>query len=78
MKMIQKFAALLIVLSSGVNGFNDGAPPDTCVKERFNQPNHGQYRSQPLETSPYQVIASSSAYQPGETITCKISGREFT
>lgn len=71
--MIQKFAALLIVVLSNfvVEGFNDGAPPDTCVKERFNQPNHGQYRSQPLETLPYQVVASSSAYQPGETISCK-------
>lgn len=52
-----------------VSSFPDGAPPDTCVKERFNQPNHGQYRAQPLETLPYSVFASSAFYQPGDSIT---------
>jgi hypothetical protein len=52
-----------------VQAFGNGAPADVCVKERFNQPNHGEYRSQPLETIPYQVIASAASYQPGDSIT---------
>lgn len=48
-----------------------GAPPDTCVKERFNQPYHGKARSQSLESIPYQVVASSGHYSPDQTIQGK-------
>lgn len=51
------------------NGFPDGGPADTCVKpERFNQPNHGQARSQPLNTLPYEIVATTDTYQPGQQI----------
>lgn len=59
---------LFVVLS---NGFPDGAPPDTCVKDRFNQPNHGKARTQELSTLPFQVVASSAYYGPGQSISCK-------
>lgn len=36
--------------------------------ERFNQPNHGQSRTQPLGTLPYEVIATTDQYQPGQQI----------
>lgn len=61
----------LVMLSTVLilaDGFPDGAPADTCVKARFNQPNHGQARSQPLNTLPYQVVASSDQYAPGQQI----------
>lgn len=48
--------------------FPDGGPPDTCVKERFNQPNHGKARSQPLDNLPFEVRATSDSYQPGQQI----------
>lgn len=51
-----------------VSGFPDGAPADTCVKNRVNQPNHGAARSQELGALPYQVVADSDAYQPGQVI----------
>lgn len=62
--------AVIVILAiiATVNSFPDGAPPDTCVKERFNQPNHGQYRTQSLETLPYRVTASAAYYQPGDQI----------
>lgn len=63
---------ILAVSAASVNSFPDGAPPDTCVKDRFNQPNHGQYRSQALESLPYQVTASSAYYQPGEQVAGKL------
>ena len=53
-----------------------GAPPDTCVKERFNQPNHGKARPLPVETSPFQVVASTSYYRPGDTIQVTIHGND--
>lgn len=49
--------------------FPDGAPVDACVKPRPNQPYHGQARTQPLHTNPYQVLASGSQYGPGTQIT---------
>lgn len=58
----------LLALTS-VNGFPDGAPVDVCVKERPNQPYHGQFRSQPANTSPYQIISSSKDYAPGKQIS---------
>lgn len=63
---------VFVVFSSiFVFGFPDGAPVDTCVKPRPNQPYHGQARSQPLNTSPYKILASSSQYGPGSQITGK-------
>lgn len=38
---------------------------------RFNQPNHGQARTQPLGTLPYEVIATTDQYQPGQQIQSK-------
>lgn len=59
-----------------MQNFIKGAPPDTCVKERFNQPNHGKARSLPLHSLPFQVDASSSHFKPGETIQVTISGHD--
>lgn len=60
----------LVLLSSiSVFGFPDGAPVDACVKPRPNQPYHGEARSQPLNTSPYKILASSSQYGPGSQVT---------
>ncbi|KAI4460217.1 cytochrome b561/ferric reductase transmembrane [Holotrichia oblita] len=59
-----------------IRGFPDGAPVDACVKPRPNQPYHGQARSQPANTNPYYVIASSDRYGPGQQITVTIQGRE--
>lgn len=64
-------AGIVIALTVSVNSFPDGAPPDTCVKDRFNQPNHGQNRAQPQESLPYKIEASSAFYKPGDTISCK-------
>jgi hypothetical protein len=63
-------AGFVIALTVSVNSFPDGAPPDTCVKDRFNQPNHGQFRAQETQP-PYKIEASSAFYKPGETISCK-------
>lgn len=63
-----EFLAVLL-LFWGVNSFPDGAPVDACVKDRANQPNHGQHRTQPLSTLPYRIIASSSYYGPNSRIT---------
>ncbi|XP_012286609.1 putative defense protein 3 [Orussus abietinus] len=60
-----------------VYGFPDGAPVDVCVKPRPNEPYHGQARSQPLESNPYSVVASSGQYGPGTQITVTISGTDF-
>ena len=62
---------IVVAFAVSVNSFPDGAPPDTCVKDRFNQPNHGQNRAQAIETLPYKVQASSAFYKPGDTISCK-------
>lgn len=56
-----------------IDCFPDGGPADTCVKpERFNQPNHGAARTQSLGTLPYEVIATTDTYQPGQQIQGKI------
>jgi hypothetical protein len=62
-------SALVVFSSISVLGFPDGGPVDACVKPRPNQPYHGQARSQPLNTSPYKILASSSQYEPGSQIT---------
>lgn len=49
--------------------FPDGAPTDTCTRvERTNQPNHGKARSQPLNTMPYKIIATTDQYNPGSFV----------
>lgn len=67
-KMISKLLVAL-VLCWGVQSFPDGAPIDTCVKERQNQPNHGQHRTQPISSLPYRVVASSMLFGPNTPIT---------
>lgn len=66
--MLCQSAFLVFLLIALSNGFPDGAPADTCVKERFNQPNHGAARSQPLGTLPYEIRATTDTYQPGQQI----------
>ncbi|XP_063360740.1 putative defense protein 3 [Cydia amplana] len=65
-----------ILLCWVVEGFPDGAPIDACVKDRPNQPNHGQHRTQPLNTLPYRVYASATNYGPNAAITVTIEGAE--
>jgi len=60
---------LVLFSSISVFGFPDGGPVDACVKPRPNQPYHGEARSQPLSTSPYKILASSSQYEPGSQVT---------
>lgn len=48
--------------------FPDGAPADTCVKQKANQPNHGASKPQSLHTLPYEVVASTDTYHPGQQI----------
>uniref|UniRef100_A0A1A9WMI8 Reelin domain-containing protein n=1 Tax=Glossina brevipalpis TaxID=37001 RepID=A0A1A9WMI8_9MUSC len=60
---------ILSVMGNVIESFPDGAPSDTCVKKRPNQPNHGQARPQPLHTNPFEVVASSEAYHPGQEIS---------
>lgn len=54
-----------------VQTFPDGAPADTCVKKRVNQPHHGAARSQPSSSLPYRIVASSDTYHPGQQIQGK-------
>lgn len=48
--------------------FPDGAPSDTCVKARANQPNHGASRTQSIHTLPYDIHATTDTYNPGQQI----------
>ncbi|KYN18110.1 Putative defense protein 3 [Trachymyrmex cornetzi] len=68
---------LVLFSSISVFGFPDGGPVDACVKPRPNQPYHGEARSQPLSTSPYKILASSSQYEPGSQVTVTIVGAQF-
>uniref|UniRef100_A0A182NN18 Reelin domain-containing protein n=1 Tax=Anopheles dirus TaxID=7168 RepID=A0A182NN18_9DIPT len=68
--------ACALVLLSATHAFPDGAPADTCVKSRTNEPNHGAARSQSLAALPYQVTASGSAYGPGSQIQVTIHGHQ--
>lgn len=54
---------LHIYISNWMAFFRIGVKP-----ERFNQPNHGSARTQPLGTLPYEVIATTDQYQPGQQI----------
>ncbi|XP_034830036.1 putative defense protein 3 [Maniola hyperantus] len=65
---------LVLFICWGVDGFPDGAPVDACVKDRANQPNHGQHRTQPLSNLPYRIVASSANYGPNSMITVTIEG----
>ncbi|KOB76486.1 Neuropeptide receptor B3, partial [Operophtera brumata] len=64
------------VLCWGVESFPDGAPIDTCVRDRPNQPNHSQHRTQSLSSLPYRVLASGTSYAPNTPITVTIEGSE--
>ncbi|XP_055324065.1 putative defense protein 3 [Sitodiplosis mosellana] len=71
-------AILLCAVFVVVNCFPDGGPADTCVKPgRFNQPNHGQARTQPIGTLPYEVVATTDQYQPGQQIQITVRGPEY-
>ncbi|XP_037944104.1 putative defense protein 3 [Teleopsis dalmanni] len=59
-----------------LNGFPNGAPADACVKKRVNQPHHGEARSQPLHTNPFEVVASAQYYHPGQEISVVIYPRD--
>ena len=59
----------LVFLPAVAMAFPDGAPVDACVKPRPNQPYHGQARSQPADSLPYTITASSNEYAPGTKIT---------
>ncbi|KAL9892179.1 putative defense protein 3 [Glossina fuscipes] len=63
---------ILSVMGKAIESFPNGAPSDTCVKKRPNQPNHGQARPQPLHTNPFEVVASSESYHPGQEISVVI------
>lgn len=58
------------------SGFPDGAPADTCVKTRFNQPNHGAARSQELSSSPFRLTASGNTFSPGSQIQVDVGGHD--
>lgn len=72
-RQISVFVLFVIGAIVVVDCFPDGGPADTCVKERFNQPNHGQARTQPQTTLPYEVVASTDSYQPGQQIQGTVS-----
>lgn len=70
---IQAFLLLLLVLLlHGTVAFPDGAPADTCVKQRANQPNHGKARPQSPDTNPFEVVATAQSYHPGQQISVVI------
>ncbi|EDW16209.1 putative defense protein 3 [Drosophila mojavensis] len=72
-----KRALLLLQLIAGIWAFPDGAPADTCVKQRANQPNHGKARTQPAHTNPFEVVASSQTYHPGQQVSVVIYAQEL-
>lgn len=65
---------VLILCAMAVYSFPDGAPADTCVKKRPNQPNHGQARPQTGESNPFEVVASEQVYHPGQQISGEFDG----
>lgn len=66
--MFRSIILIAFVLFIFVDGFPDGAPADTCVKVRANQPNHGAARSQLLQSLPFELRASDDEYYPGQEI----------
>lgn len=75
-----KGSSLVVAVVASVlavaSGFPDGAPADTCVKTRFNQPNHGAARSQELSSSPFRLMASGNTFAPGGQIQVDVSGQD--
>ncbi|XP_058811356.1 putative defense protein 3 [Topomyia yanbarensis] len=71
--LIVAYVGLLVAV---VSGFPDGAPADTCVKSRFNQPNHGAARTQDASTSPFRITATGSSYGPGSQIQVDVNGHD--
>lgn len=66
---IKMFGILLVIQGLVfVTAFPDGAPSDTCVKARANQPNHGASRTQAIHTLPYDVRATTDTYNPGQQV----------
>lgn len=57
---------VVIATSAFVVSFPNGAPADTCV--RNNLPKHFKTQSLPLESIPYQFVASADQYGPGSEI----------
>nr|CAD7587051.1 unnamed protein product [Timema genevievae] len=66
-------ALLVAVLPLLAQCFPDGAPIDACVKQRKNQPHHGQAKPQ-TGPRPYSIIATSETYSPGAEIAVTIQG----
>ncbi|XP_033326576.1 putative defense protein 3 [Megalopta genalis] len=78
MRSLAIYSLILASLAFFANSFPDGAPVDTCVKpSRPNEPNHGQARSQPLDSNPYEFTASASQYSPNSQISVTIGGSTF-
>nr|CAD7437416.1 unnamed protein product [Timema bartmani] len=74
MSRSKPFLALLVaVLPLLAQCFPDGAPIDACVKQRKNQPHHGQAKPQ-TGPRPYSIIATSETYSPGAEIAVTIQG----
>lgn len=65
----QLFSQLVTV--AAVSALPDGAPLDACVKG--NKPNHSKIPAQPADSNPYRIVASTSQYQAGSTITGKLA-----
>ncbi|XP_053952999.1 putative defense protein 3 [Anastrepha ludens] len=72
MRVLCSVLCLAMALVGLTNAFPDGAPADTCVKQRANQPNHGKARTQPGHTNPYEVVANSETFHPGQEISVLI------
>lgn len=74
--MAFKFVCSLVALLSVQIcwAFPNGGPIDACIASRPNQPNHSGVQSQPEQTNPYILEASSDYYKPGEIIAVNIIG----
>ena len=68
-KQLAILLSTIVTLLALADGFPDGAPVDACVKDRPNQPYHGEARPQPLGSNPYAIIASTDRFEPGSKIT---------
>ncbi|GLH10999.1 Putative defense protein 3 [Gryllus bimaculatus] len=75
--LVALLAATAALLAPAARAFPDGAPVDACVKERPNQPYHGQARPQPPQTNPYSFVATDSYYQPGSKIAVTVDGGPY-
>lgn len=59
---------LVVIGSQPSSAFPDGAPGEACTRHK---PNHGG-TAQPLSAMPFIVTASSSTYNPGQSIAGKL------